>query len=119
MHYILDDAGEPQGATLEQWAKWFAHASRRLESTPIGRPPKLYVSTIFTGLDRAWLRYGAPILWETQVLAANRDDAAANRAGPDVGRTQRYTTRADALAGHWDLVAELRAQYEPQQEATR
>ncbi len=87
MHYILDDAGNPQREedTLA-WARWMKDANRILVQTPT---PEGMVSTVFLGTDHNYLTTYPPVLWETMVFG-----------GPHDGSQWRYTTRQDALNGH-------------------
>jgi hypothetical protein len=88
--YILNDEGDPQlTENLIAWAMW-------LETTPdrillqhrIGRGSRVFVSTIFLGVDYAHFG-GPPILWETLI-----------RGGPFDGFMDRYRSKLEALRGH-------------------
>jgi hypothetical protein len=46
------------------------------------------VSTVFLGMDHSWGE-GPPLLWETMIFGGDQDQYCA-----------RYTTYADAVAGH-------------------
>lgn len=98
-HYILTSAGEPVPCdNILVWGIWMASADADGERR-IGRdtlPGDVTVSTIFLGIDRK-RETGLPILFETLVMG-----------GPHDGRQRRYCTRAEALAGHQAIVAELR-----------
>jgi hypothetical protein len=87
--FILDAAGEPVPCDdLLAWAQWFesgGRASRTLASDDIHGS---HVSTVFLALDHSFGR-GLPVLWETFVFG-----------GPLDGEMERYTSKADALAGH-------------------
>lgn len=92
--YILDEAGEPVPCPdLMTWAKWVEAdpERRRVGLTPIGEGR---VSTVFLGLDHSW-GDGPPVLWETM---------AFDIPGLD-GEQERYTSLADAKAGHEAMVA--------------
>ena len=92
--YILNSAGEPEPCEdLMTWAIWFENGTNRVlarTQLPDGRE----VSTVFLGLDHS---FGGvvPVLWETMVF------------GGDDDHQQRYTSRAEAEAGHAALVREL------------
>lgn len=58
------------------------------------------MSTVFLGIDHAFSG-GLPVLWETIVFG-----------GPLDGEMDRYTSRADALAGHQVMCARVRAALE-------
>lgn len=95
-YYILNADGDPWAVDLLTWAQWFeAHVDeRRLaqETLPDGR----HVSTVFLGFDHNLLGEGLPLLFETMVFDG---DAA--------GECRRYSTRAEALEGHHQIVATL------------
>ena len=50
------------------------------------------VSTVFLGLDHNYSPFGPPVLWESLVFG-----------GPLDGEMDRYSSRAQALAGHQAL----------------
>jgi hypothetical protein len=77
---------------LLQWARWFETADRVVAQTKIG---SYMVSTVFLGLDHSFGR-GLPLLYETMVFA---DDTGGHDYDSD-----RYATRAQALAGHTAMV---------------
>lgn len=99
-YYVLDETGAPlrlegRGA-VEMWGAWYATADRRLAVTTIPGPDApIRISTVFLGLDHQF-GDGPPVLWETMVFG-----------GPLDGNLERYSTRADALAGHADIVARV------------
>jgi len=107
MMYYLDDDGNPQLAVTDEDRRrandlfGIAEPSpRRVAETWV---EGYWVSTVFLVVDHAF-GCGPPVLWETVVfLRAN--------AGPDeLGYEQyqeRYTSRADAEAGHKRIVAKL------------
>lgn len=87
MHYTLDRNGDPQPcADLMVWARWFEKAQR---SVALNEKDGVKVSTVFLGLDHRFGTRGAPLLFETMVFG-----------GPHDGEQDRYSTRAEALAGH-------------------
>jgi hypothetical protein len=89
--YILDAAGDPVPCDdLLTWARWFETADRQLaESKDEGADPDgVRVSTVFLALDHNY-GVGAPVLWETMVFG-----------GPLNGEMERYTSKAEAIAGH-------------------
>jgi hypothetical protein len=91
-HYILDADGEAIPADFLTWVRWFETADRVLaqDRDESGQTPIL-VSTVFLGVDHNFRRDGPPVLWETMIFRDNKSD--------DV-YCERYTSRADALAGH-------------------
>ena len=85
-HWILDDDGNLERVDLLTWALWFERpARRRVAETFYG---DVRVSTVFLGLDHS---FGGPVpvLWETMVFGGVLD-----------GEQYRYTSVADARAGH-------------------
>jgi hypothetical protein len=95
-HYMLDEKGEVvMTEDLLVWAAWFERAtrdrSRIIAHDRDEQPgaPDVLVSTVFLGLDHNWTGHGLPVLWETLVMG-----------GPHDGHMRRYTSRAEAIAGH-------------------
>lgn len=100
--YILNRLGEPEPCPdVLAWGRWYnsanADASRVVARTEL---PGFLVSTVFLGLDHRHYGEGLPILWETMVFADG---------SPMDQEQQRYTSKADALAGHAAMVAKLGA----------
>lgn len=89
-HYILDERGEPVETDLYTWAAWFEDPTNRViaHDRDESGTRDLLVSTIFLGLDHGY-GDGPPVLWETMVLKGKGDVYC-----------ERYTSRAEALAGH-------------------
>ncbi|MES2360001.1 MAG: hypothetical protein V4529_16800 [Gemmatimonadota bacterium] len=86
--YVLDAVGEPMRcADLMEWARWFetADSARRIAETNVG---DVRVSTVFLGLDHSW-GSGPPLLFETMIFGGAHDE-----------EQWRYSTRAEAVAGH-------------------
>lgn len=79
------------------WARWFETHARivRQEWIP---DQNFWVSTVFLGLDHSFSQRGAPLIFETMVF------------GPDGEDTEqfRYSTWAEAEAGHQAIVARLK-----------
>lgn len=87
-------AGEPIG--MLEWAE--AHETdRRVAETTVG---KLWVSTVWLGLDHAFLD-GPPLIFETMVFKGS----AAEVEDWTEEYCERYSTEAAALAGHEVAVA--------------
>jgi hypothetical protein len=88
--YVLDDAGNPTPEPdLFAWGKFMADTrnERQVARDQIGT---VLISTVFLGVDHGWGNgRSAPVLWETRVFG-----------GPLDQTQERYTSRADALAGH-------------------
>jgi hypothetical protein len=98
--YILDKDGNPQlEPDLLTWAIWleFAHLSPGKDNRIVGRDfaGKVRVSTVFLGLDYQYPPGGGePVLWETMIFGGDHDSYQ-----------RRYTSRADAEAGHYEALA--------------
>jgi hypothetical protein len=89
LYYAWDrETGHVEAVDLMTWARWFDKpASRRLlHDEPA---PGVRVSTVFLGLDHNFSQSGPPVLWETMIFG-----------GPHDGHQARYTSEADARAGH-------------------
>lgn len=96
-NYILDAKGEPvEEPDVLVWAKWFDSDTRDHFASRTW-VANAQVSTVFLGLDHAFGE-GPPILWETMIFCGERDEYQ-----------ERYTSKADAIAGHKRIVAELRS----------
>jgi hypothetical protein len=96
--YVLDEKGEP---VLEpdvlKWAEWMGQSERHVALTKFAWGE---VSTVFLGLDHNFARIVAPdsaelkpVLWETMVFGGALDQ-----------EQRRYTSRAEALTGHAEIV---------------
>jgi hypothetical protein len=85
--YILDAEGEPVACDdLHAWAQWMETNDRGVaRDEPV---PGVLVSTVFLGVDHAHLG-GPPVLWETMIFGFENDEYQ-----------ERYTSKANALAGH-------------------
>lgn len=57
------------------------------------------VSTVWLGLDHAWSPGAAPLIFETMVFTADAWNDPDSSVGPDLD-CMRYSTEAEALAGH-------------------
>lgn len=86
--YILDDDGNPvPEPDLFKWGTWLQTHDRHVAEDVL--PGGVRVSTVFLGLDQAFLWGGRPLLWETMTF------------GPDnILGQERYRTREEAVAGH-------------------
>jgi len=93
-YYVLDDLGNAQPCGLMEWARFLeAPHARRVAETFV---QDVRVSTVFLGLDHDFSGHGPPILWETMIFG-----------GPHAGWQARYSSAADARAGHQAAVAWL------------
>jgi hypothetical protein len=98
--YVPDENGEPRKASLMEWAAWFESADRHVALDTIG---DVDVSTVFLSFDHGFSG-GPPVLWETMVFG-----------GPLDGEQDRYTSHADAVAGHARILAAAIAATNPPQ----
>lgn len=98
--YVLDANEQPVlAADLLTWCRAMEDASvRRVAETQLDAA---WVSTVFLGIDQNHGRFlgldQTPVLYETRVFG-----------GPRHGQMDRYTNRADALAGHLAMVEHVR-----------
>ena len=91
-----DRQGKPLTDTME-WGRLHSdYEYKRVAETTIGR---LWVSTVWLGLDHSF-GDGPPLIFETMVFVAGE--------GGDDLDCRRYSTEAEALAGHEDVLAEIR-----------
>ncbi len=94
--YILDDNNVPhEEPDPMKWAKWFETADRHVAQTDIG---EYWISTVFVCQDHS-VGSGPLLLFETIVF---KGDSAEDLD------MMRYTTHAQALAGHDQMVAKVR-----------
>ncbi|MNF56551.1 hypothetical protein D3C84_380410 [compost metagenome] len=94
-HYVLDGK-TPVQATLLEWAAFYQTADRHVGNTKIGR---IWISTVFLGIDHGYDPRQPPVLFETMVFG-----------GGELHETMiRYATWAEAEAGHNDMVEVVQA----------
>lgn len=86
--YILNNNNKPIPASITEAADWLEESSdrRTIKRDEIG---DILVSTVFLGLDHAWIPGGKPVLWETMIFGGEHDQYQ-----------ERYTSHEDALEGH-------------------
>jgi hypothetical protein len=106
-YYVLDAAGQPLPAkSVEEWARWFEATSsddaagRRVARDRIDGGVE--VSTVFLGMDHSFL-LGAPLLFESMIFGGRYDS-----------HLWRYSTRAEAVAGHARVLDALLASRDPE-----
>lgn len=101
-YYMLNAAGDVVPTSdVRTWAEWFETADRHVAETIVG---PYVVSTVFLGLDHSF-EAGKPVLWETMIFPL---DPKRGDRWLDVD-CRRYTSRADALAGHEAMCATVTA----------
>ena len=96
LHYVLDGHEPVPEPDVLRWAAWYKTADRRVAFDVVGDAE---VSTVFLSLDHQW-GDGPPVLFETMVFA---------RGSMHDERCERYHTWDEAVAGHDQIVGELRA----------
>ena len=100
--YVLNDRGEPvPEPDTVQWAQWLEAAARArcLAETTVG---PYWISTVFLAIDHRYGEAGPPLLWETMIFGAYEEVeifGKRQRCRKDIDQI-RYTSRAEALAGH-------------------
>jgi hypothetical protein len=92
-----DRAGNP--ITSAEWARRLANEQRVAET----EVPGLWISTVWLGLDHSF-GGGRPLIFETMVFPAKGSDVTSwGELDSD-----RYSTEAEALAGHAAFVEKYR-----------
>lgn len=111
MNYVLNDAGEavPE-PDIEKWSAWATqaygpsddreHMPRRVAISKIG---DWEISTVFLAFDHGWSADGPPILWELMTFGPPPWDEYQ----------ERFSSRADALAGHFRVFEMILAGMQP------
>jgi hypothetical protein len=99
-HWILD-GDTPRKVSWDDYVKWAARSfdeTRRIAKTKVGDAE---VSTVFLSVDHAF-GSGQPVLFETMIFD-----------GPHGDSQWRYHTKAEAEAGHAQIVAALQEGRDP------
>ena len=93
-NYKLDRQNNPVETTMMDAMNWREKNPNRCRVgwTSIGE--HIDVSTVFLPLDHSW-NGGPPVLWETMVFGLEDEIC------------ERYTSYADAVAGHARIVTEI------------
>lgn len=98
MIHIYDRDGMP--ISVEEHARLLGQEEyRRVADDQVG---SYWISTVWLGYDHGFGRTGAPVIFETMVFAEN------GKVGPELEQ-RRYSTEAEALAGHAETVLLVRA----------
>ena len=100
-HYILNDDNVAVPVDVLEWARWFDMNYQRRIVRRDKWPDGVVVSTVFLGLDHAWGERGPRHIFETMVFGGDFDQ-----------ETERYSTWAQAEAGHHAMVERLRERME-------
>lgn len=103
-YYVLDARNNVvEARDIYEWATFFNDIGRRrVAVTDMEHPTlgKIRVSTVFLGLDHAFIPGGPPMIFETMNFSMHED------MGEDI---TRYATYAEASSGHAKRVAQLSA----------
>jgi hypothetical protein len=92
-HFILVGREPVEEPNLLRWAMWMETADRHIKLTEQG---DVRVSTVFLGLDHNFFGSKPPIFFETMAFV-----------GDDTVGCERYSTWAEAEAGHVRWVAQV------------
>lgn len=95
LYYILDDQGNIKAVPLLEWANWFERREKSVVAKTCLLGDKVFISTVFLGMNHNYFDDGPPILWETMVFCVSWSGEYQDR----------YSSKADALAGHDKAVA--------------
>jgi hypothetical protein len=104
-YWILDGHDPIPVADVLTWGRWFETADRHV-ARDADEATGILVSTVFLGLDHSF-GSGRPLLFESLVFA-DRDTVPRHLKKWD-GHMDRYSTWAEAVAGHRAIVEALRA----------
>lgn len=98
VHY--DREGKP--ISMMEWGRLLANETyKRVAEAQVG---PYWVSTVWLGIDHGF-GGGPPLIFETMVFATGPD---VEGLGPDLD-CHRWSTKAEALAGHDEVVTLVRA----------
>lgn len=102
-YYVLGSDGEARsvGDDALAWARWLEeHPARKVVNRTTVDDAD--VSTVFLGINHQW-GDGPPLIFETMIFGGEYDQFQ-----------RRWTTRAQAVAGHDQVVAALREGRSPE-----
>ncbi len=109
--YTLDENGHPvRVKALRDWARWFEDFTHRQLARD--RTGDFEVSTVFLGIDHNHTGMGNPVLWEScswdnsKPMVIDMGGVPHETCESNVER--RYSSRAAALKGHAEILAECR-----------
>src|SRR3990172_4583809 len=99
-YYTLNSLGDPvPEPNLARWSIWMNSTDCHVAKNSIDG---VYISTVFLGLDHSFSDGELPVLWETMIFANGQSWATHLDE-----YQQRYTSLADAKAGHKEAVGKL------------
>jgi hypothetical protein len=84
-YYILNDDHSTKPCEMMEWATNRKNVVVKQDQVTL----EVRVSTVFLGLNHAWLGQGPPLIFETMIFG-----------GPEDGYQDRYTTWDEAIKGH-------------------
>lgn len=93
-YYILDGKEAKPVKHMLDWAKWFETADRHVNDTCVA---EVRISTIFLGLDHNYRSEGPPLIFESMIFGGTFDLEC-----------RRYSTWDEAIAGHEELVCQVK-----------
>lgn len=99
-HYILNEKKEAVLSDLMTWAKSFERIDRKVAHTKL---KKVFISTVFLGLDHNFFEEGPPLIFETMVF---KNEIKETEIGEELFEfhddleQERYSTWDEAIAGH-------------------
>lgn len=93
-----DRQGSP--ISMDEWARMFEDWDvKTVAQSDVGVSGRtVHVSTVWLGIDHNWDPEGPPLIFETMAFGGSIDQAQ-----------DRYTTEAQALAGHAAMCARVQA----------
>lgn len=87
--YTLDENNKPVVAdSVIEAVEWLEENPER-KALNQDYIDDVFISTVFLGLDHAWIPGGNPVLWETMIFGGEHDQYQ-----------ERYTSYEDAVEGH-------------------
>lgn len=103
MFYVLEQGrAVPARDVITGYLFMERRCNRQVRSTSLG---VVWISTVFLAVDHSCTSNGPPVLWETMVFS--HEDMPASE---EIAYYQRrYGSRLEAVAGHEEVVAEVRA----------
>lgn len=96
----------PVPCTFEEWLAWmqtetWENGLRRVAETTVSpEPNRVWVSTVFLGLDHAFGRQGPPILFETMIFGGEHDQYQTRCATWDEAEAMHEVAVAIATAAN-------------------
>lgn len=95
-YFILNDDHSTTPVDMMEWAQWLS-ADRNKVIVKQETFGEVRVSTVFLGLNHAWLGQGPPLIFETMIFGGKED-----------GYQDRYSTWDEAIKGHQKAIELLK-----------